>query len=276
MSINARLIADAAEEAFLYDLSVAPLWREAFNQILDEEVELPQEGEILDLGCGTGDYAVSAAVRLGAKGRVHGVDPSEARLNIAQAKASVKKLDNISFHVGSVSAPGVFPESFDFVIADLGWHPQAEIPLAIKHTRELARPGATIALLCATRGSFDEFHSIYWETLYRESLLEYSPRIEALALDRPTTTDLESFAKAAHLQRVHSVTQKQLFAFDDGSAFLTSPLIANYFMPDWVSLMAEAEERSRVLKTLPQVIDDARDGGPFEVSIKATVLTGVR
>jgi hypothetical protein len=44
--MQARLIADDAEEAFLYDLSVAPQWREAFNAVLDEEVEVPEDGSV--------------------------------------------------------------------------------------------------------------------------------------------------------------------------------------------------------------------------------------
>jgi ubiquinone/menaquinone biosynthesis C-methylase UbiE len=272
----ARRIADADEEAFLYDLSVAPQWREVFNQILDDEVELPAQGSVLDVGCGTGDYAIGVATSMGAEGDVLGVDSSEARLNLARAKASLKKLESVSFSIGSVMATGVAPESFDLVVADLGWHSSPEIPTAIKHVREAARPGATVAVLCATHGSFDEFHSIYWEALHRESLLEHSPLVEALTQDRPTTGDLESIGRAMRLHKVRSVTQKSVLEFEDGSSFLASPLIANYFLPDWISLLANADDGERVLRILPHVIDDARDGATFDVSIKATVLIGVR
>jgi ubiquinone/menaquinone biosynthesis C-methylase UbiE len=272
----ARLIEDPSEEAFLYDLSVAPQWREAFNQILDEEVKLPSQGSILDVGCGTGDYTIGVASSMGAKGDVVGVDSSEARLTLARAKAALRKLENVTFSPGSVMMTGVAPETFDLVVADLGWHPAPDLPTAFKQVREAARPGASVAILCATRGSFDEFYSIYWEALHRESLLEHSPLIESLIQDRPTTADLELIARRSRLHNLRLVTRKHRLDFSDGATFLKSPLIANYFLPDWMSLISRTDERERLLKTLPDVIDDARDGVDFDVSIKATVLIGVR
>lgn len=276
MTIYARQLGDSPEEAFLYDLSVAPQWREAFNQILDDEVELPSQGSVLDLGCGTGDYAIGVATSMGARGDVLGIDSSEARLALARAKAVLKQRENVTFRQGSLTSAGIAPESFDLVVADLSWHAPSELASAIRYVREAASPGATVAVLCATRGSFDEFHSIYWEALYRESLLEYSPLIESLIEARPTTAELESMAKGARLHKVRLVTRKYGLDFSDGGAFLTSPLIANYFLPDWMSLIGQSDERERLLNALPGVIDDARDGADFDVSIKATVLIGVR
>lgn len=276
MTLCTSHVTDGSEEAFLYDLSVAPQWREAFNQILDDEVELPEQGSVIEVGCGTGDYAIGVATGMGAKGDVLGLDLSEARLKLARGKATLKKLENVTFRLGSVAAPEVAPESFDLVVADLSWHPTADLHQAIKRVRQVARPGATIAILCATRGSFDEFHSIYWETLYRESLLEHSPVIESLIQDRPTTAELEFVAKQARLQKLRLETRKHRLDFVDGAAFLNSPLIANYFLPQWSSLIGQPDERARVLKSLSGVIDDARDGADFDVSVKASVLIGVR
>ena len=42
------------EEAFIYDLQVAPLWREPFNKLLDDKIEVPADGRILQAACGTG------------------------------------------------------------------------------------------------------------------------------------------------------------------------------------------------------------------------------
>ncbi len=97
MATNLHSVANATEEAFLYDLSIVPQWREVFNRILDDEVKPPESGTILEAGCGTGDYALGLAVGLGSKGTVLGVDPSEARLNLARAKAALKRVDNCSF-----------------------------------------------------------------------------------------------------------------------------------------------------------------------------------
>lgn len=51
---------------------------------------------VLDLGCGTGELTRELARRVGPSGRVIGVDPAEARLELARRSASAD-LDNLHF-----------------------------------------------------------------------------------------------------------------------------------------------------------------------------------
>src|SRR5206468_1560085 len=70
-------IKDPKEQAYLFDLYVVPQWREVFDRLVDEEVELPKAGKLLDAECGTGGYAIDLALRIGKKAEVVGVDASE-------------------------------------------------------------------------------------------------------------------------------------------------------------------------------------------------------
>jgi cytochrome c peroxidase len=45
---------------------------------VNESVEIPTEGRILDVNCGTGAHSIELAVRLRGKGEVVGVDPRKA------------------------------------------------------------------------------------------------------------------------------------------------------------------------------------------------------
>ena len=92
---------DAKELAYLYDLYVTPGWREVFDRLVDEEIELPKDGKFLDALCGTGGYAVDLSLRAGSKVEVVGIDPSEERLALARGKADVKKPNRASFQLGS-------------------------------------------------------------------------------------------------------------------------------------------------------------------------------
>ncbi len=176
----------------------------------------------------------------------------------------------------SVGATGVPAKQFDLVVGDLTRLSSGEIRRAIEELRRAAKPAASVALLGTTRGSFDEFYSIYWEALCEEGLVEHSPMLEALVTARPTVGEIEELAREAGLRPVRSVTRKHRLDYADGATFLSSPLIANYFLPDWLALLRGKLEHARVLRALSRVIDRARDGIDFDVSIRATVVLGIR
>ena len=267
-----NLTKDLKELAYLYDLYFVPQWREAFDRMVDEEVKLPKEGKLLDAECGTGGYAVDLALRVGKDAEVVGVDANEEKLALARGKAVVKKAKQISFQQGNLQALGLAADEFDWIVADASLTPAREIGVVLNELRRVAKKGATIVLKLTTRGSFDEFFSVFWETLYELDLIEYTPQLETLITERLTVTEAEQLAAAAGLKEVRSVTQKERFDFPTGAEFLVAPLIETNFLSDWLALLPDEATRARVLQRLPEVIDRARAALDFDVSIKATLI----
>jgi ubiquinone/menaquinone biosynthesis C-methylase UbiE len=267
-----NLTKDLKELAYLYDLYFVPQWREAFDRMVDEEVELPKEGKLLDAECGTGSYAVDLALRVGKDAEVIGVDASEEKLALARGKAVVKKVKQVNFQQGTLQELGLAADEFDWIIADASLTPAREIGAVLNELRRVAKKGATIVLKLTTRGSFDEFFSVFWETLYELDLIEYTPQLETLITERLTVTEAEKLATAAGLKEVRSVTQKERFDFPTGAEFLVAPLIETHFLSDWLALLPDDATRVRVLQRLPEVIDRARAAMDFDVSIKATLI----
>jgi ubiquinone/menaquinone biosynthesis C-methylase UbiE len=301
---NANAPKNAKELAFLYDLYVTPGWREAFDQMVDEEIELPKEGKFLDANCGTGGYAIDLAIRGGAKTEVIGVDPSSEKLALARGKAEVKKVERVEFREGQLTALGLPDEEFDLVIGDASMLPPAEIGPALAELKRVAKHGATVVLKLTTRGSFDEFFSIYWEALYDLGLLDYTPQLEGLITERYSVSDAEQIATDAGLKAVRSVTRKERFDFKDGKEFFESPLIDTFYLNDWLAMLPDDNTREQVRRQMTEIIDEgcynsdfddeeleevnfddedppdvnvAEEGRhkmDFDVSIKATLLIG--
>lgn len=271
---NSNAPKDAKELAYLYDLYVVPVWREAFDQLVDDEVELPKDGKFLDAGSGTGGYAIDLAVRGGAKTQVVGVDSSHERLALARGKAGVAKAKRVEFHHGSLQSLGLPGDEFDLVIGDVSMAPPSEIVPALVELARVAKKGATVALKLTTRGSFDEFFSIYWEALHNQNLLEYAPQLESLITERLTVSDAEDVATAAGLKDVRSVTQKERFDYSGGNEFFEAPLISAFFLDDWFAMLPDQEMRDRVRQELVKIIDEERRMMDFDVSIKATLIIG--
>jgi ubiquinone/menaquinone biosynthesis C-methylase UbiE len=260
--------------AYLFDLYVAPGWCEAFDQMIDEEIELPKEGKFLEAGCGTGGYVIDLAIRGGAKTEVVGVDPSPEKLALARGKAEVKKIDRVEFRQGLMRSLEFPDEEFDLVIGDVSMTAPSEISPALAELRRVARKGASVVLKLTTRGSFDEFFSIYWESLYNLGLLDYTPQLEGLITERLTVSDAEQIALDAGLNDVRSVTSKERFDFKDGKEFFESPLIEAFFLDDWLAILPDEETRQRVRQQMMKIIDEERHKMDFDVSIKATLIIG--
>lgn len=265
---------DERELAYLYDLYTVPLWRETFDRLIDEEVELPKEGRFLDVECGTGGYTIDLAVRGGAKVNVVGVDSSAERLALARGKAEVQMVSRATFQQALPDDLDFTVGEFDLVIGDFSLLPNDEIEEALEELIRVAKKGATVAVKLATHGSFGEFYSVYWEALYNQDLIEYSPQLEAMITDRLTASNAETLALDAGLQRVRSVTSNEKLEFSDGEAFLASPLIETSFLDDWLAFLPDQQSRRGVLEQLAVIIDRERQALPFELSIKATILIG--
>jgi len=262
------------EEAFIYDLHVAPLWREPFNQLLDDKIEVPADGRILEAACGTGGYSVGLASTIGPKLSVLGVDSSPERLNLARAKAVVKKLDHLEFRQGKLTSLELPNDEFDLVIGDASMWPPDGLTAVFDELRRVARPGAGLAALVATRGTFDEFHSVFWESLHELNLDVYTPQLEAIIAARPTTSEVKQLALKSHWRNVHSDTIKHRLDFESSAVFLTSPLFEKYFFPEWFGMIADVAERQAVREGVGKIIDRDSHDIAFDVSIKATIILG--
>jgi ubiquinone/menaquinone biosynthesis C-methylase UbiE len=269
-------MSDDKELAYRYDLFIAPDWRDRFDALVSKHVKLPLEGRILDVNCGTGGYAIEVAEGLRGKGEVVGVDSGAERLEIARAKALVKRLSSVTFEQSLPYDLRFDSEEFDLVIGDASLLPVNELEDVLVEMIRVAKPGARVALKLATRGSFDEFFSIFWEALHDLALQdEVWSELQSLIDERRTVSDTEALARQAGLRQIVSFINKEVFPYETGSDFLSSPLIRDTFLTDWLDIVPE-DRRQEVCELIDGIIERERTEAPFEVSIKATVISGVK
>ena len=119
-------------------------WKQATVSFL----RVPVGGRALDLCCGTGDLALLLARRVGAGGRVVGVDISEAMLDVARHKAAASGLGaRTQFILGDVERLALRDGAFDVATVGFGVrntiHPEA----ALGEICRVLRPGGRLAVL---------------------------------------------------------------------------------------------------------------------------------
>ena len=129
----------------LYDLAIRLLTRErTWRDALLRQVS-PKEGElILDLGCGTGSFAIMLK-RAAPGARIVGLDPDPAVLAIAAAKARVAGVE-IEWREGYANQAADLGEGFDKAVSSLVFH---QVPLAGKREGiaamfQAVRPGGEV------------------------------------------------------------------------------------------------------------------------------------
>ena len=97
--------------------------------------------DVLDLGCGTGSLSLLAAEQ---GHHVTGVDRSPAMVDLARAKLAGR---DAVFLVGDATAPPVGEQRFDVVLVRHVLWALPDPGRALRHWRELVRPGGRLVLV---------------------------------------------------------------------------------------------------------------------------------
>lgn len=164
----------------------------AQTRALLDAVGIPSGASCLDVGCGGGDVSIELARRVGASGRVTGVDLDETKIQIAREEAEQHGLTQVSFDVRDVTAWE--PDAqFDVVYARfLLTHLSHPGPLVAAFRRHLRPGGVVIVEDIDFRGHFAEpecpaltrFVELYSASVRRRGAdPNIGPRLPALLRD---------------------------------------------------------------------------------------------
>ena len=260
------------ELAFLQDLFIAPDWGERFAELIDKHVKLPKEGEALYVAAGTGGHAMALHERASEKLELLCVDENPECLELARAKATATN-EQISFDTSQLDNLNLKNNRFDLVIGNASLVSRQRVRKMFSEIVRVAAPGATIALTLPTFSSFGEFFSIYWEALHNNGLLDHESDVEQLITELPTVSDIEQMAEDEGLQDVESWTRIEEFDFESGEQFLSSPLVAEFLMHDWLALVPD-DRRAALFNEISRLINEERHEAEFALSVKATLVVG--
>ncbi len=261
------------ELAYLYDLYIMPVWRDCFDRFFNEKCGLPKSGQVLDVHCGTGGHAIEMAKMLSNKGSVIAIDESKECINLANAKTSIAKVDNITFSAMSTNQLAFPDNSFDLIITDVSLLLSDKLAKELPELVRVAKPKARLVVYFASQGSFDEFFSIFWEALYYSNLSEeLQLPLEELINECTAPIINEKLLQTAGLKNINSYINKEVFTYKKAEDFFVSPLMEDIFLKKWLSIVP-SDKLEAVCKSLEQIIERDRNGYDFDVSIKATLLT---
>jgi ubiquinone/menaquinone biosynthesis C-methylase UbiE len=260
------------ELAFLQDLFIAPDWGERFAELIDEHLKLPPGGKALYVQAGTGGHAILLQERAGKKLDFLCVDENPECLQLARAKATATD-ERINFDAARLDQLEFHDNQFDLVIGNASLVSPPRVHQMFSELVRVAAPGATIALALPTASSFGEFFSIYWEALHNKGLLDHESGLEQLINNLAAVSDIEQLAEDEGLQEVESWTRAEEFDFESGEQFLSSPLVGEFLIHDWLALVPD-ERRAELFNEISRLINEEKHEAEFALSVKATLVVG--
>jgi SAM-dependent methyltransferase len=134
------------EAAELYEAAFVPGFFAQWAPLLCDAAGVGPGHEVLDVACGTGIVARTAAERVGPAGRVVGVDLNEAMLTVARRVAP-----QLEWRQGDVAALPMPAAAFDRVLCQMALMFFPDRTAALREMARVARPGATVGLLVPSR-----------------------------------------------------------------------------------------------------------------------------
>lgn len=127
----------------------------AWRRAVLAAVDLSPGATAADLGCGTGDFYLLLREKVGAGGRVVGIDLSPGMLDLARKKAEVADpLAPADLRVGSAEATGLADASVDLVT--MGWvlRNVGDRAATYREILRILKPGGTFLALDMSRPDF--------------------------------------------------------------------------------------------------------------------------
>jgi SAM-dependent methyltransferase len=257
------------ERAFLHDLYVTPDWTRRFAELADKHLDLDEAENILYLNAGTGDHCFAIREKLDEKTAIFARCKNEDILSIARDKAIAVRSD-VDF-----STIDFEEDSFDAVIADASLVLPDEVDDFVEDAVRVAKTGGTVTFFLPSAGSFGEVFSLLWEVLFSEDLGDHGHDAEMMITEQASVADLKQKAEAFGLSKLKTETSNEIFEFENGEAFVASPLVEHFLLPHWLDTLEE-NEKEQVRGKLAQLIDSEDGDLSFRFSVKATVITGTK
>lgn len=249
---------DAAE---FYESAFVPAFFAQWAPILCDAAGVAAGDRVLDVACGTGIVARTAADRVGPDGRAVGVDLNEAMLTVAR-----RVRPDIEYRRSDVAVLPFPDASFDRVLSQMAVMFFPDRRTALREMARVAAPGGTVAVLVPGDLQSQALFAPFVAMAGRHGGPEAMSLLGSYFAcgDLRELTDL---VESAGLKATASRTHRGTYRAPTVDAFVTTevestPLLTRISDPTYRAIRADAHD---VLA--PFTAADGSVQGPFEVNI---------
>jgi ubiquinone/menaquinone biosynthesis C-methylase UbiE len=264
--------------ARIYDDEILPVWGNRFGKLLLRGIQVPERGQVLDVGCGTGFAAAEVVRRMPENARLIAIDDSSAMLDVARKKladlAAVIGKRGVFFRTESAAPRLSFADDvYDLVVCNLGLAEMPSMSAAMRDFARVTKRGGEVRCSIALEGTFQEFYDIYREVLIKHDKHEALDRLNHHLTAYPTGEDGAAWLESAGLEARVEVEEFSLL-FRSSREFFFAPVIEYGPLAAWKAIAGKGQELQDVFWYIKEAIDAYFGGRAFEVTVKAGCLIG--
>jgi len=147
--------------ADFYDATPLSFW-DYFGRRTIELASLASGSRVLDVCCGAGASALPAAEAVGPTGEVVGVDLASELLELAQLKATQRRLGNVHFELGDMLSLRFPAETFNAVVCVFGIFFVPDMTAAVRELWSRIRSGGKLAVTTWGRNFCEPANNAFW------------------------------------------------------------------------------------------------------------------
>lgn len=176
-----------------------------------KRMDVKEGSSALDLCCGTADWTITLAEKIGPQGKVIGLDFSKNMLKIGQEKVDKLRLKQVELIHGNAMELPFEDNSFDYVTIGFGLRNVPDYMTVLKEMHRVVKPGGKVVCLETSQPTMFGFRQLYFfyfrfimpifGKLFAKSYQEYS-WLQESARDFPGTKELANMFRKAGLTDV--------------------------------------------------------------------------
>lgn len=215
-----------------------PLWSAPFGLALLETAKLLPGMKVLDLGCGTGFPLLELAARLGPRGQVTGLDPWQAGLERARAKAELRGIANLKLVEGEAEAMPFEDRSFDLIVSNNGLNNVKDPRRVLAECARVAAMRGQLVMTANLPGTFALFYELFQMLLEDRGMKAEVEALHAhIRAKRKTAQAWQDLAEEAGFAVRKTTESSFTWSFLNGTALFQHWFIRLAFLPPWVAIL---------------------------------------
>ncbi len=215
-----------------------PLWSAPFGLALLETAKLLPGMKVLDLGCGTGFPLLELAARLGPRGQVTGLDPWQAGLERARAKAELRGIANLRLVEGGAEAMPFEDRSFDLIVSNNGLNNVKDLRKVLAECARVAAVRAQLVMTANLPGTFALFYELFQMLLEDRGMKAEVEALHAhIRAKRKTAQEWQDLVEEAGFDMRKITESTFTWSFLNGTALFQHWFVRLAFLPPWVAIL---------------------------------------